>query len=320
MQCLDALGRRGLHGLHHVEGKAVWIVALGAVARSRQGHAPGAEPQPGAARLLARLGADRHRECAARVKRRIEQALLRGQRPVLRNPHDQPDIFGPAREHRVDVGLPVADHDHLARRPETRRRRHRPVQPAPRLLVREATLATVRLRRAIARPYRSIDQTQNRLIIGVHRHHGMDEKAKRLAIARRAKPAPGAVTPREVHLRGVLNRNHPTPRTRLRGAPRQRVHDRLGVDPLVVQEAMAGDFAGTVAAKAAQHQRARRHNPVHQPITAISQADIANNHWIHTTLRQNRLPHRIRLNHKPSRLAIPRITCVHPVAPSRGRA
>ena len=193
VQRLGALGQRDLHGLDNVEGETFRILALGAVARPGQRHWPRAEPQLGLARLLARLGHDRHLQLAVRLERGVEHAFPRGQGPVLRDPRDQLDIVGPARERRIDVGLPIADHDHLARRPETRRRRPRPIQPAPRLLVLETTLATVRLGAAITGPDRAIHKPQNRFVLGIHRHHGMDEKAQRLAVARPAQTVPPPV-------------------------------------------------------------------------------------------------------------------------------
>ena len=266
VQRLGALGRRDLHGLDQVEGEAVRILALGAIARPGQSHGTRAEPQSGTARLVTRLGADRHLQLAARLERRVEHEVPRDQRPVPRHPCDQLDIVGSAREHRIDIELPITDHDYLARRAETRRRRR------------------------------------------------MDEKAQRLAVARRTQTATAAVPTREVHLRRVLSRHHPTPRARRRRALRQFIEDRRRIHLVVVQKTMTRHLARAGAADMAQNQRSGRYHPIHQPVTTGRQTNVTKGRRTHPNLRLNTNPHRPSLNHNKTILINDQITCVHPVA------
>ncbi len=146
-----------------------------------------------------------------RPRRRLgEQRPAVHQGPVMPSPHQQLHPPGGVRSgcrHRLPGRRPPPPE----RPPPTSRPPAAPLAPASALLVLGRPARARRHRPGPTRPDARAHQPQQRLILGIHRDHPMDEEPRTLAVAAGAQPPPASRLAREAHLGGILHRHHRRP-------------------------------------------------------------------------------------------------------------
>ncbi len=303
---LDAGRRVRLANLHQAQLQA-GRVALRRIGRARDLHPARTDRHLRHPALVARP-ARRHGDQGLgmdRPRRRLgEQRPAVHQGPVMPSPHQQLHPRRAACEVAVDIGFLVGDHHHLSGRLQPLGRQLRPLAPASALLVLGRPARARRHRPGPTRPDARAHQPQQRLILGIHRDHPMDEEPRTLAVAAGAQPPPASRLAREAHLGGILHRHHPAPRTRLARPHAQRLKHPLR-GHIRRQRYGARHLTSTAASKVLQNQRAQRHDLIKQPLPTRRRPHVPSTKPI-TTLPQAR-----RLNQLSSSTGI---TSVHPVA------
>lgn len=193
---------------------------------------------------------------------------------VLCGPHQKLHAARTPAEQRVDVAFPIA-HRYAFRgvwhslgcgigRP----------QPAMRFLVLEVPLASVRGALIRPRPDLRIHQTQHGILVGIHRHRGVDEEAGGLGLpARRTQAA--RLPAGEVHLRGVLRRDDPPARYRLGGVSGKAVQRLARRHMLRRQNPVRREFAAPVDPHLADHYRTLLDHRPKRPLHRSSPPPIA---------------------------------------------
>ncbi len=154
------------------------------------------------------------RTCAHRDLRRSRWPQRRarqrpfGSAPVVHGSGEQMEArFGDQRPLRVDVALPVGHHRDAARLGQHRLGRLRGAEPAFRLLVGQGALVVRDTHPAAPRPHPTRHQPQHRAIVGIHRHHRMQQNA----VTREphlAQPSASLRLGLEVDLAEILDRQH----------------------------------------------------------------------------------------------------------------
>ena len=192
------------------------------------------------------------------------------QRPVVSGAHQKVGALRPPGEGAVQVALLIGDHRNLSRHTAERGRcRLRPGDPAQALLLVHGPAMARRDLAGRPAPDLRIQQTQNRLVGGIHRRNRMHEEARLNPVAARTQPVPARGAGKAQRAR-VLHHHHAPAPAGLDSPPAQRRQDRGDVALRRAQVAMRRRRPGMIPAHAAQHDAARLHDPLEQPRACVS--------------------------------------------------
>src|ERR1700716_542114 len=192
--------------------------------------------------------ADIHGAEVAPIGRRIEQTLAVGKPTIVRGTHDQMHSRRNSDELRIDIELPVAQHDQLRSGAQKIAGRRRRLDPSKGFLVFDLSRPARHHRLGRPRPDACVHDPEQRFIIEIDRNHRMAEKARRFPVTRWPETFSPAMTTFEVDLGGVLRRHNSSSGTSRGRSSSDGLEDLLGRHMRRTQKAMGRKLSGPIAA------------------------------------------------------------------------